>query len=86
MKKFLFFALTFFNINLFSQGVEPVVLISGKVVNERNMHPIAAKVIYEILPEGKLAGIARSNPLTGEYKIILPRGKIRLLCYRRRLL
>ncbi len=58
-----------------SQGVDPVVLISGKVVNERNMKPIAAKVIYEILPDGKLAGIARSNPLNGSYKIILPRGK-----------
>ncbi len=75
MKKLLFLVLTLININLFSQGVDPVVLISGKVVNERNMEPVAAKVIYEILPDGKLAGIARSNPLTGEYKIILPRGK-----------
>jgi len=64
-----------FHLHLFSQGVDPVVLVSGKVVNERNMEPVTAKVIYETLPDGKLAGIARSNPLTGEYKIILPRGK-----------
>ncbi len=75
MKKYFFFVLSVMNILGYAQGVEPVVLISGKVVNERNMEPIAAKVIYEELPDGKLAGIARSNPLTGEYKIILPRGK-----------
>lgn len=58
-----------------AQHVNPVVLISGKVVNERNMKPVGCKVRYEILPEGKEAGIARSNPANGEYKIILPSGK-----------
>ncbi|MBN2682660.1 MAG: OmpA family protein [Bacteroidales bacterium] len=58
-----------------SQAVKPVVLISGKAVNERNMQPVQAKIIYEILPEGQEAGIQRSNPLNGEYKIILPYGK-----------
>lgn len=59
----------------FSQGSEPVVLISGKVVNERNMEPLEARVVWEILPDGMEAGIARTNPLNGEYKIILPFGK-----------
>jgi outer membrane protein OmpA-like peptidoglycan-associated protein len=59
----------------FAQGVKPVVLISGKALNERNMQPVEAKVVYEILPEGKEAGIARTNPTTGDYKIILPYGK-----------
>ncbi len=57
------------------QGSEPVFLISGKVLNERTMEPIEGKVVYEILPEGKEAGIARTNPINGGYKIILPRGK-----------
>jgi len=57
------------------QGSEPVFLISGKVLNERNMEPIEGKVVWEILPEGKEAGIARTNPINGSYKIILPRGK-----------
>ena len=57
------------------QGSEPVFLISGKVLNERTMEPIEGKVVYEILPEGKEAGIARTNPINGSYKIILPRGK-----------
>ncbi|GAB4285521.1 MAG: hypothetical protein Kow0068_10890 [Marinilabiliales bacterium] len=37
--------------------------------------PVDVRVIYEILPEGEEAGIARTNPLTGDYKIILPYGK-----------
>ena len=58
-----------------SQGSQPVVLISGKVVNERNMEPLEARVVWEILPDGTEAGIARTDPTTGEYKIILPFGK-----------
>lgn len=59
----------------FGQMVKPVVLISGKGLNERNMQPVAAKIIYEVLPEGKLAGTARTNPGNGDYKITLPYGK-----------
>ena len=58
-----------------SQGSQPVVLISGKVLNERTMEPLEARVIWELLPEGTEAGIARTDPVTGEYKIILPFGK-----------
>ncbi len=53
---------------------EPVVLISGRVLNAKNEKPLKAKIIYEILPEGIEAGIARSNPKTGGYKIVLPGG------------
>lgn len=60
----------------FSQGSEPVVLVSGKVVNERTMEAVEARVIYEVLPDGTEAGIARSDPMNGDYKIILPRGKV----------
>lgn len=61
---------------LHGQGSEPVVLVSGKVVNERTMEAVEARVIYEILPDGTEAGIARSDPQNGDYKIILPRGKL----------
>ena len=54
---------------------EPVVLISGKVLNAKTGEPLKAKIKYEILPDGKEAGIARSNPRTGEYLIVLPAGK-----------
>jgi len=41
------------------------------------MQPVEVdvKIIYEILPAGEEAGVARTNPLTGDYKIILPFGK-----------
>jgi len=52
-------------------------LVSGKAVNERNMQPVAVdvRVIYEDLSNGKQAGIARINPVNGNYKIVLPYGK-----------
>lgn len=75
-KLLLTFFINFILLHLYAQElILPVVLISGKVLNERSMQPVAAKIIYEILPEGKEAGIARSNPATGEYKIVLPFGK-----------
>ncbi|OFX31889.1 MAG: hypothetical protein A2X08_01720 [Bacteroidetes bacterium GWA2_32_17] len=67
--------LIFLYINIYSQGSQPVVLISGKVVNDRNMEPLEARVIWELLPDGTEAGIARTDPSNGEYKIILPFGK-----------
>lgn len=56
-------------------GGQPVVLVVGKVLNDRNMEALGAKVIYEALPSGEEAGVARSDPSDGSYKIILPRGK-----------
>ncbi|OFX17128.1 MAG: hypothetical protein A2033_09625 [Bacteroidetes bacterium GWA2_31_9] len=70
-----FSLLMLFNIAVFSQHVKPVMLVMGKALNERNMKPVAARIIYEILPAGTEAGIARSNPGNGDYKIILPYGK-----------
>jgi outer membrane protein OmpA-like peptidoglycan-associated protein len=54
---------------------EPVLLVSGKVLNSKTNKPIEAKIRYETLPDGIEAGIAVSNALTGEYKIVLPTGK-----------
>ncbi|MCX7879247.1 MAG: OmpA family protein [Ignavibacteria bacterium] len=53
---------------------KPVVIVYGKVLNKKNDTPISAKIQYEILPEGKIIGITESNPLTGNYKIVLPGG------------
>lgn len=72
---FIFTVIFLFSLIAFSQGSQPVVLISGKVVNERTMEPLEARVIWELLPDGTEAGIARTDPTTGEYKIILPFGK-----------
>ena len=51
---------------------EPVIMVHGKVLEKGTNLPISAEIEYEILPDGKNAGYARSNPTTGEYKIILP--------------
>jgi OmpA-OmpF porin, OOP family len=53
---------------------DPVVLIEGKVFNKKTGEPIEAAIYYEYLNDGKEAGFARSNPATGEYKIVLPYG------------
>lgn len=53
----------------------PVVLISGKVLNSKTNKPLDGTISYETLPDGKEAGIARTNPSNGEYKIVLPYGK-----------
>ena len=54
---------------------DPVVMISGKVIDSKTGKPIEATIIYETLPNGEEAGTATTNPLTGEYKIVLPYGQ-----------
>lgn len=68
------FIFGFINI-AFSQLSNPVVLVSGKALNQKTMEMVDASIIYEILPEGKKAGNASTNPDNGEYKIVLPSGK-----------
>lgn len=53
----------------------PVVLVSGKVVNPANNQPLEAEIYYYTLPDNIEAGTARTNPATGVYKIVLPYGK-----------
>ncbi|HEY1038096.1 MAG TPA: OmpA family protein [Bacteroidia bacterium] len=53
----------------------PVVLITGKVYNAKTKEPIGAGIEYENLVDGKNVGYANSNPVTGEYQIVLPYGK-----------
>ena len=73
------FSLIFILLTIISLGQtsKPVVLIKGKVLNERTMIPVDAdvRIIYEILSTGEEAGIARIDPRDGKYQIILPYGK-----------
>lgn len=54
---------------------DPVALISGKVIDQVTGKPIEARIIYQTLPDGAEAGEATSDPVTGEYKIVLPYGQ-----------
>ena len=53
----------------------PVVLISGRVLNQKTGEPIGTEIKYEMLPLGGSAGDASSDPNDGRYKITLPYGK-----------
>lgn len=54
---------------------DPVVLVYGKVFDKKTGKPIQADVSYELLPSGKEAGNASTNPNDNVYKIILPYGE-----------
>ncbi|TDE13699.1 OmpA family protein [Dyadobacter psychrotolerans] len=54
---------------------DPVALISGKVTDSKTGKPVEASIIYEDLATGEEVGTATTNPLTGEYKLVLPKGK-----------
>lgn len=52
----------------------PVVIMSGRVVDDKTGKPIPdAKIIYKSLSNGE-EGEAYTNPSTGEWKIVLPYG------------
>ena len=53
----------------------PVVLITGYVRNDKTNQPVDARIIVEELPGGEEVAIARTDPRTGKFKIILPAGK-----------
>ncbi len=53
---------------------EPVVLVKGRVLNAKTREPLEANVNYADLTNASHSGIARTNPATGEYKIVLPYG------------
>lgn len=54
---------------------DPVVLIKGKVINSKTKQPIEADIFYESLPLKDEDGLAISDPVNGNYKIVLPVGK-----------
>ena len=55
---------------------DAVVTIKGVVYNTKTRRPMQARIIYESLPDGKEIGMIESDPLTGEYQLILPSGKM----------
>jgi OmpA-OmpF porin, OOP family len=55
---------------------DPWVIVKGKIIDATTGEPMAAKIIYERLPDGKELGIAQTNPKTGEYEIRLPAGHL----------
>jgi outer membrane protein OmpA-like peptidoglycan-associated protein len=54
---------------------EPVVIIYGKVLDKETGKPLAAEITYYNLATNQEVGIARTNPVDGSYKIILPYGQ-----------
>lgn len=50
------------------------VTVSGKLVDAKTNKPLAAKIVYERLPDGKDLGIMQSEPDKGEFEIRLPIG------------
>jgi OOP family OmpA-OmpF porin len=56
-----------------SMRPRPVVLVRGRVLDARTRQPLEASVVYEGLGNTQ-RGVARSNPSTGEYQIVLPAG------------
>ncbi len=53
----------------------PVVLLSGKVIDTKTGEPLNALVKYEDLKTGEEIGTAHTNPANGMYKIVLPGGR-----------
>jgi OOP family OmpA-OmpF porin len=54
---------------------EPVVILSGKVLNAKTHEAIEAYISCESLPSGKSEGQTDSDSETGEYKLILTKGQ-----------
>ncbi len=55
-----------------SMRPNPVVFVSGKVLNSKTKQPVAAHIVYEILGTGSEAGKANANTTDGAYSIALP--------------
>lgn len=55
---------------------ETWITVKGKLIDAKTGEPIGAKIIYEKLPDGAVAGITQSDPKTGEYEIKLLAGHL----------
>ncbi|MBC7448311.1 MAG: PD40 domain-containing protein [Hymenobacteraceae bacterium] len=53
---------------------EPVILVTGRVLDQNTQKPITARVRYESLVTGEELGTAVTNPEDGTYTIVLPAG------------
>lgn len=55
--------------------IAPVALITGGVFDYKTKTPIKAQVFFEDLQTGKQIGIAQTNSITGEFRLVLPVGR-----------
>jgi OmpA-OmpF porin, OOP family len=55
---------------------EPVVLLSGKIFNQSTTQAEEANVVIRFYGDTEIIGSGKSDPVTGEYKIVLPAGGI----------
>lgn len=54
---------------------DPVVLVEGRVLNARTQRPLEAVIRFDDLLSGREVGEARSDPRSGDYRIVLASGK-----------
>lgn len=54
---------------------DPVVLVEGRVLNAKTQKPLEAVIRFDDLNSGKEVGEARSDPRSGDYRIVLTSGK-----------
>lgn len=54
---------------------EPVVMLSGKVIDSKTGKPVEGKIVFQTLSDGEEVATATTNPSTGEWKVVLPYGK-----------
>ncbi|MGN6647627.1 MAG: OmpA family protein, partial [Cytophaga sp.] len=54
---------------------DPVFIIYGKVLDKETGNPLADSIKYYNLNTNQEAGIARTNPIDGSYRIVLPYGQ-----------
>lgn len=54
---------------------DPVVLVEGRVLNAKTQKPLEAVIRFDDLKSGKEVGEARSDPRSGDYRIVLTSGK-----------
>ncbi|MDH5475382.1 MAG: OmpA family protein, partial [Cyclobacteriaceae bacterium] len=54
---------------------ELIVSVKGQLLDAKTGNPISAKIIYERLSDGKEIGITQSDPITGNYELLLPAGE-----------
>ncbi|MEO1054129.1 MAG: OmpA family protein [Bacteroidota bacterium] len=54
---------------------EPVLMITGRVLDSETGLPVSSKIIFEDLEKNMKDGFAHSQPGSGEYSILLTRGK-----------
>ena len=55
---------------------DPVILLAGKVLDKKTNLPVEAEINYESLSDNSEEGIAKTSPIDGTYKIVIPAGKI----------